>query len=96
MKYALKVSERDNVITVLSKVKKSDLVKYVDNDDIKEVTAQDDIPLYHKIALCDIKEDENIVKYGENIGRASMDIVKGSHVHTHNVKDHRENLEEKE
>ncbi|MFR8927579.1 UxaA family hydrolase [Peptoniphilus senegalensis] len=96
MKYALKVSERDNVITVLSKVKKSDLVKYVDNDDIKEVTAQDDIPLYHKIALCDIKEDENIVKYGENIGRASRDIVKGSHVHTHNVKDHRENLEEKE
>ncbi|CAG7591608.1 Galactarate dehydratase (L-threo-forming) [Peptoniphilus tyrrelliae] len=96
MKYALKVSERDNVITVLSKVKKSDLVKYMDNDDIKEVTAQDDIPLYHKIALCDIKEDENIVKYGENIGRASRDIVKGSHVHTHNVKDHRENLEEKE
>lgn len=96
MKYALKVSERDNVITVLSKVKKSDLVKYVDNDDIKEVTAQDDIPLYHKIALCDIKEDENIVKYSENIGRASRDIVKGSHVHTHNVKDHRENLEEKE
>ena len=96
MKYALKVSERDNVITVLSKVKKSDLVKYVDNDDIKEITAQDDIPLYHKIALCDIKEDENIVKYGENIGRASRDIVKGSHVHTHNVKDHRENLEEKE
>lgn len=96
MKYALKVSERDNVITVLNQVKKSDLVKYMDNDDIKEVTARDDIPLYHKIALCDIKEDENIVKYGENIGRASRDIVKGSHVHTHNVKDHRENLEEKE
>lgn len=96
MKYALKVSERDNVITVLNQVKKSDLVKYMDNDDIKEVMAQDDIPLYHKIALCDIKEDENIVKYGENIGRASRDIVKGSHVHTHNVKDHRENLEEKE
>lgn len=96
MKYALKVSERDNVITVLNQVKKYDLVKYMDNDDIKEVTAQDDIPLYHKIALCDIKEDENIVKYGENIGRASRDIVKGSHVHTHNVKDHRENLEEKE
>lgn len=96
MKYALKVSERDNVITVLNQVKKSDLVKYMDNDDIKEVRAQDDIPLYHKIAICNIKEDENIVKYGENIGRASRDIVKGSHVHTHNVKDHRENLEEKE
>ena len=96
MKYALKVSERDNVITVLNQVKKSDIVKYMDKSDIKEVTAQDDIPLYHKIALCDIKEDENIVKYGENIGRASRDIVKGSHVHTHNVKDHRENLEEKE
>lgn len=96
MKYALKVSEKDNVVTVLSQVKKGETVSYLDNKEKREVVAQNDIPIYHKIAIRDIKTDEDIVKYGENIGRASIDITKGSHVHTHNVKAHRENLEEKE
>ncbi|WP_276906108.1 UxaA family hydrolase [Peptoniphilus duerdenii] len=96
MKYALKVSEKDNVVTVLSQVNKGETVSYLDNKDTKEIVAQNDIPIYHKIAIRDIKTDEDIVKYGENIGRASIDIAKGSHVHTQNVKAHRENLEEKE
>lgn len=96
MKYALKVSEKDNVVTVLNQVKKGETVSYLDNKEKREVVAQNDIPIYHKIATCDIKTDEDIVKYGENIGRASVDIARGSHVHTHNVKAHRENLEEKE
>ena len=40
----------------------------------------------HKYALCDIKEGENIIKYGNPIGHATEDIKKGDHVHTHNVK----------
>ena len=96
MKYALKVDDKDNVVTVLSKVEKGETVNYLDNGYTKEVVAQDDIPIYHKIAIRDIKMDEDIVKYGEHIGRTSQDIIKGSHVHTHNIKDHRENLEEKE
>lgn len=40
----------------------------------------------HKYALCDIKKGENIIKYGSPIGHATMDIKKGEHVHTHNVK----------
>ena len=39
----------------------------------------------HKIALCDIKKDEKIIKYGLPIGKAKCDIKKGEHVHTHNV-----------
>lgn len=96
MKYALKVSEKDNVVTVLTPIKRGETVKYTDNDTVKEIQSLDDIPVYHKIAICDIKKDEDIVKYGENIGRANIDIATGSHVHTHNVKAHRENLEEKE
>lgn len=96
MKYALKVDDKDNVVTVLSHVEKSETVSYLDNGGTKEVVAQNDIPIYHKIAIRDIKMDEDIVKYGEHIGRASKDVIKGSHVHTHNIKDHRENLEEKE
>jgi len=40
----------------------------------------------HKIALCDIKEGENIIKYGCPIGHATCDIKAGEAVHTHNVK----------
>ena len=40
----------------------------------------------HKYALRDIKENENIIKYGNPIGHAVCDIKKGEHVHTHNMK----------
>lgn len=40
----------------------------------------------HKFALCDIKQGDNIIKYGNPIGHATCDIKKGEHVHTHNVK----------
>ncbi len=40
----------------------------------------------HKYALVDIKQGENIVKYGCPIGHATVDIKKGEHVHTHNIK----------
>ncbi len=40
----------------------------------------------HKYADRDIKNGENIIKYGFPIGHAICDIKKGEHVHTHNVK----------
>ena len=40
----------------------------------------------HKYALVDIKEGENVIKYGSPIGHATCDIKAGEHVHTHNLK----------
>ena len=40
----------------------------------------------HKYALRDIKAGENIIKYGNPIGHAIVDITKGEHVHNHNIK----------
>ena len=40
----------------------------------------------HKYALRDIKAGENIIKYGNSIGHAIVDIKKGEHVHNHNIK----------
>ncbi len=40
----------------------------------------------HKFARTDIKEGENIIKYGNPIGHAVCDIKKGEQVHTHNMK----------
>ena len=40
----------------------------------------------HKYARRDIAQGEDIIKYGEPIGKATAPILKGEHVHTHNVK----------
>ena len=39
----------------------------------------------HKYAIKDIKSGENVIKYGNPIGRATCDIKAGEHVHSHNV-----------
>lgn len=46
----------------------------------------DDIPFGHKVALKDIPEGEDIIKYGAPIGHASLAIRRGQHVHTQNLK----------
>lgn len=48
--------------------------------------SDNDIPAGHKIALCDIKQGEKVIKYGYPIGYATQNIKKGEHVHTHNLK----------
>ena len=40
----------------------------------------------HKYAARDIREGEDVIKYGNPIGHATCDIKKGEHVHTHNLK----------
>lgn len=44
------------------------------------------IPAGHKFALRDVAKGEKIIKYGDPIGIATMDIPQGAHVHTHNVR----------
>ncbi|MEM1384621.1 MAG: UxaA family hydrolase [Pseudomonadota bacterium] len=56
-----------------------------DNSDFS-LTAGDDIPIGHKVALADLGEGDTIVKYGEDIGRMVATAAKGAHVHTHNLK----------
>jgi altronate hydrolase len=63
-----------------------DISKPVDENVIN--TAKDGflVPQAHKVALCDIKQGENIIKYGYPIGHATSDIKKGEWVHVHNCK----------
>jgi len=49
------------------------------------VTVRDEIPFGHKVALHPVKAGENILKYGYEIGHATVDIAAGEHVHTHNL-----------
>ena len=56
-----------------------------DNSDFR-LTARQNAPIGHKIALTDLRKGDTILKYGEDIGRAIADIAKGEHVHVHNIK----------
>jgi altronate dehydratase small subunit len=49
------------------------------------ITLLEPVPFGHKLALKDIRSGEDIIKYGEVIGRATAAIKKGAHVHVHNV-----------
>lgn len=51
-----------------------------------------DLESGHKLALCDIAEGENVIKYGFPIGHATKPVKSGERVHTENLKT---NLSEK-
>ena len=59
---------------------------YLDDGRTVEVTARDDVPLGHKLALKDVGEGEQVLKYGSRIGVARSRIGVGDYVHTHNVR----------
>jgi len=58
----------------------------METDETITVKAIDPVPLGHKIALKDIPSGDTILKYGHDVGRAVTAIVKGHHVHVHNMK----------
>lgn len=50
------------------------------------VRVREAIELGHKIALREIAAGQAVTEYGEQIGRATLPIVPGSHVHIHNIR----------
>lgn len=88
------IDRKDDVIVAIEEINKNDTVTYIQNDIKHEITALNNITIYHKIAIRDIKKGEAICKYGEHIGIASKNIRIGEHVHVHNVADNRENLQD--
>lgn len=87
MKKALKIDEADNIATTTSKTLEGDIVAVISSggEVVQEVQVKEDIGFGHKIALQRMKKQEEIMKYGEVIGKASENILRGEWVHTHNV-----------
>lgn len=85
---AVKIHDKDNVAVAVSDIKSNEMINVSD----KLITATEDIPAGHKLALTDISEGEDIIKYGFPIGHAKIAIKAGDHVHTHNVKSNLGNL----
>lgn len=87
MNLALHVDDNDNVATVFAQgVIRNSTVEVRNRrggSEIIEVLS--DIPFGHKIATDTLKKGDYIIKYGQRIGTASVNIEKGDYVHIHNM-----------
>lgn len=79
---AFVIDRRDNVATALE-VLTPGVVRLTGEPVQPETAVAQDIPDGHKLALRDIAVDEDIIKYGVVIGRATAPIPAGSWVHLH-------------
>ncbi|WP_031555202.1 UxaA family hydrolase [Oribacterium sp. FC2011] len=75
------INAEDNVVVAIAPISKGMEIQV---DDI-DITAVEDIPQGHKVAVKPIKKDEQVIKYGVSIGHATKDIEAGQWVHTHDM-----------
>lgn len=90
MKNIIQINENDNIVVALSDLLKNDVIS-IGN---RTVTLVEDVKRGHKIATCNIKVNENIVKYGFPIGHSIVDILEGQWIHTHNIKTNLDGIKE--
>ena len=91
MLQALVIDPKDNVANLIGPGQKGSEVNCrVENEnEPMRMTLADEIPANHKFALTEIRSGQPIVKYGLVIGKASIDIAPGAHVHVHNIESNR-------
>lgn len=82
----LKINDNDNVVVALNTIPAGTTISVEGSDGVKSVTSLEEIPAGHKMAICDIPEGGEVIKYGYRIGNAKEDIKEGNWIHTHNVK----------
>ena len=58
----------------------------MDEDRMIDVSAKQDIPIGHKVALKDMAVGDTVVKYGIDMGKVVAAISVGQHAHVHNIK----------
>ena len=59
---ALLMDPKDNVVTVITDVPAGETVTYRNGEQVCSLTAQEDIPYCHKIALVDFAYGSNFIK----------------------------------
>lgn len=73
----------DNVATALADVPAGEPVEL--DGQLRTIT-REPICFEHKVALCDIPEGKEIIKYGVPIGVTYCAVHAGEHVHLHNLR----------
>ena len=78
----LKINPADSVVVCLQPKKKGDRID-VDNT---SVILNQDVPAGHKVLIKDVRQGEDIIKYGYPIGHARQDLKAGDWVNENNLK----------
>ena len=79
------INAKDNVATALESLRRGAEVLIEIQDNMEKIRLVSDIPPGHKFALRDIGKGDSVIKYGEPIGQSLAKIIRGEHVHVHNV-----------
>ena len=87
MQNFIKINDKDNVVVALQTISQVTVLQVTDDvGKMLEVTAMQEIPAGHKMAISIIPQGGEVIKYGYRIGYAKEDIRAGEWIHTHNVK----------
>lgn len=84
MEEARIINESDNVATSLVSLEIGE-VRLCVGKKFWCLRLKEPIPLGHKFSLQHIGKGDYIIKHGKIIGKASVPMTPGEHVHTHNV-----------
>lgn len=82
MKRYLRINEADDVAIALDDLAAGEVIEVGGCS----VTLAENIDKGHKVALKDIAEGENVIKYGYPIGHATRPIKQGEWIHSHNIR----------
>jgi altronate dehydratase small subunit len=82
---AIILNIKDNVGTALKDLKAGIALNIDIENKHYSIVLQEAVPYGFKFAVCKIPKGEAVIKYGETIGRATIEIDEGSVVHVHNV-----------
>ena len=78
----LKINPADSVVVCLQPKKQGEIITI----DGKTVVLNQDTPAGHKVLIKDVREGEDIIKYGYPIGHARQDLKAGDWVNENNLK----------
>ncbi|MCF2560718.1 altronate hydrolase [Prevotella sp. P5-126] len=82
LKTYLKINPADSVVVCLEAKQKGDIIEIDD----QQIFVNQDTPAGHKVLIKDVKQGEDIIKYGYPIGHAKTDLKAGDWVNENNLK----------
>ncbi|HEY3742500.1 MAG TPA: altronate dehydratase family protein, partial [Bryobacteraceae bacterium] len=78
---AIRLNPADNVAIARVPLSRGQQVRICAED----ISVAEPIPVGHKVAIQAIRAGGAVIRYGAFIGKASRDIARGAHVHSHNL-----------
>jgi altronate dehydratase small subunit len=82
---AIVLHTTDNVATAVQELKAGQKATVRLGRELHHIILAEAVPYGHKFTVRPISQGEDILKYGEVIGRATTDIGAGCHAHVQNI-----------